>query len=326
MMVSVIIPAYNAEATIEACVRSVLCQTHTDLEILVINDGSSDATSDKVADMAKRDSRVRLIDQENSGVSMARNCGIKESTGEYLCFIDADDCVEPEYVEMLASLSNEGTLPVVGFSINFEDRNALIPFSNEPYKISSNLATDYFFGPLAKSISFSACNKMFAKKLLLQKNILFSPTLKLGEDMEFVFRYLCHCKEIRVSDRVLYRYCVNEGSATRTASDMIDYYETTFKALKTLDENGFQVEENALAGWAMEAMTYVLMNPYVFCMNYALFNNYFRSLKGKEIYSCAIRGCVDCGIKRNWLRCALRSKRGYSTYLLVKLNRLLNRL
>lgn len=94
-------PAYNAEITIENSILSVLHQTYSDLELIIINDGSTDSTLNIIEGFKQKDSRIRVLDLPNSGVSIARNAGIDVSTGEYLMFLDSDDYIEKETVEVL---------------------------------------------------------------------------------------------------------------------------------------------------------------------------------------------------------------------------------
>ena len=97
-MISVIIPMYNSVSTIERCLTSVMSQLYKDTEIIVIDDGSTDHGADVVLELASEDDRIRYIRQENGGVSRARNRGLDEANGEWICFIDSDDAIEEEYL------------------------------------------------------------------------------------------------------------------------------------------------------------------------------------------------------------------------------------
>lgn len=103
-LVSIIIPAYNAEDTIERTIASVLSQTYNHIEVVVVNDGSADNTANCVISRFGKDPRVRLINQTNQGVSVARNLGIQEATGEYIAFLDSDDYLERDFVSALIYL------------------------------------------------------------------------------------------------------------------------------------------------------------------------------------------------------------------------------
>ena len=96
--ISVIIPVYNGEKYIERCVLSVVNQTYKNIEIMVIDDGSSDRTAEIIDDMRYEDKRIKVVKKKNEGVSSARNCGIEKSTGDYIMFVDADDYIEKDYL------------------------------------------------------------------------------------------------------------------------------------------------------------------------------------------------------------------------------------
>ena len=106
-LVSVIVPVYNSTAYLKRCVDAILAQTYKDLEVVLVDDGSTDDSLDICREYAKNDSRVKVFHKENGGSSSARNVGIKEATGEYICFCDSDDYYEPDIVENLMKVFNE---------------------------------------------------------------------------------------------------------------------------------------------------------------------------------------------------------------------------
>lgn len=106
-MVSVIIPVYNAEKHLERCLRSLECQTYSEYEVLLIDDGSTDSSSDICKNYAKKNAKFQYIYQNNGGVSRARNTGLRKARGDYLTFVDADDWVEPTYIEKMLSVCEE---------------------------------------------------------------------------------------------------------------------------------------------------------------------------------------------------------------------------
>ena len=107
-LISVIIPIYNVEAYLDECIASVIAQTYSNLEIILVDDGSPDNCPQMCDEWAAKDSRIRVIHKENGGLSDARNAGIDIATGEYIAFVDSDDWIEPEMYEiMLAALKNE---------------------------------------------------------------------------------------------------------------------------------------------------------------------------------------------------------------------------
>jgi len=130
-LISVILPAYNAESTIERSLDSLLAQTCTDFEVVIINDGSTDRTSEIAQRYVERNPRIRLIHQENRGCCGARNTGLRESKGEWVCFVDADDYVEKEFIEVFHQAATTGRVDcvVTNFAFQFPSgRNITYPF------------------------------------------------------------------------------------------------------------------------------------------------------------------------------------------------------
>ena len=125
MKVSVIVPVYNCAPYVERCVRSIMAQTYTDLEIICVDDGSSDNSGKILDSLAEEDSRIRVIHQKNAGVSAARNRGLDIATGELITFVDGDDAIEPDMYEILLPYFDD---PDVDIVINDRDRfHKLLP-------------------------------------------------------------------------------------------------------------------------------------------------------------------------------------------------------
>lgn len=107
MRISVIIPVYNAEKYLQPCVDSVLMQTYKDFELILVDDGSKDGSGAMCEKIASQDSRVHVVHQKNAGAGAARNAGIKTAKGEYIVFVDSDDMIEPEYMELLSKQNED---------------------------------------------------------------------------------------------------------------------------------------------------------------------------------------------------------------------------
>lgn len=159
-MISIVVPAYNAAGVIGKCIDSVLLQTYSDFELLIIDDGSRDETAEIVAAKAAQDARIHLIRQENAGVSSARNTGIAAASGELLCFIDSDDTVSANYLETLHTLYSPGVLPVIDVVRSDRNGSALNPMP-ETFTLDGNWVDSYFCGQLRYGIAFSVWNKLF---------------------------------------------------------------------------------------------------------------------------------------------------------------------
>ena len=119
--VSVIIPVYNSEKYVEKCICSVMAQTLPELEIIIINDGSTDESGRILRELAQKDSRIVLLEQENQGVAAARNQGVEKATGKYLTFVDGDDYLQEDYIELMYNLAEKETLDMVICGLTYVD-------------------------------------------------------------------------------------------------------------------------------------------------------------------------------------------------------------
>ena len=124
--VSIIIPVYNNEKYVEKCIRSVMNQTFRDLEILVIDDGSTDKSGEILDHLAAEDKRIRLFHQENSGVAAARNKGLDSATGEYFTFVDGDDYIASDYIEKLHTCAVEKGVKMVICGLTHVDKDGIV--------------------------------------------------------------------------------------------------------------------------------------------------------------------------------------------------------
>ncbi|EGP5042684.1 TPA: glycosyltransferase family 2 protein [Enterococcus faecium] len=185
LKVSVIVPVYNREMTIERTIKSVLKQTFRNFELIIVNDGSVDRSLETVTDYAKKDNRIKIFSQNNSGVSVARNRGIKESLGKYICFLDSDDTYESSFLEKMvatAELNNADVTYSGHFYVyNNKKKPARIKFVKE--KI--------FLNYLKNKTTPHTNSWMIRKSFLKENKILFEVGNNLGEDMLFFSSILC---------------------------------------------------------------------------------------------------------------------------------------
>lgn len=213
-LVSIIIPAYNASRFINSCLDSVTQQTYSNIEIIIINDGSLDETyeliktHEKINDFIKLN-RVKILDIPNGGVSNARNLGLELARGEFIAFLDSDDYIAPDHIETLINLlDNNGikSLPVVNFNFHNLKNNTIrkeycIPGEYSSKEIIRNILDK-------KEVNFnllpSVCNKLFSKKVLDKFNIKFHKEFNYGEDWLFVIEYLRYIEFVKIIDQSTY--------------------------------------------------------------------------------------------------------------------------
>lgn len=217
-LISVVIPVYNAEDYIKRCLESIQKQTYENLEIIVVNDGSTDNTQKVVEEMWQRDQRIRLIQKENDGVSAARNDGVAATTGKYIYFIDSDDYVENDIIEKLyKAISSQGELSVCGFTTVFMNKED-VPFSL--YDSTSIISIEQYLEKMSQylySVYYgSLWNKMYVAGIIKKNNLKFRKDISLAEDFIFNLDYLQYVEKVTMLPECMYYYYQgNEESLTK---------------------------------------------------------------------------------------------------------------
>lgn len=213
-LVSVIIPVYNAEDRIESCIESIIKQTYSNIEIIVVNDGSTDYTKKKLEKNSKLSSRIHLFNIANRGVSGARNYGINHSVGNLITFVDADDLIDSDYVEYLIKLYSEFHTDIVSCQHRVRFENGKI-IDNE-LNISESVwsAHDWCSDIMAgKQLDLSTVCKLYRRELF--DDISF-PEGKLFEDTATTYRLVMKSKYIGVGNKSKYSYVLRNNSITRS--------------------------------------------------------------------------------------------------------------
>jgi glycosyltransferase involved in cell wall biosynthesis len=226
-LVSIVVPVYNGERYLESCLNSVVKQKYSNLEILIINDGSIDASRIIAEEFAKKDSRVRVYHGKNRGVSSARNKGIEKASGEFIAFIDADDLVHETYILNLTNALCDTGADIASNGVTLskltdkEFLNSLVPAGIE-YRIydrkSAILAL--YSGTLEKG---NNGQQVIRQSILKTNNIRFDTSMSIGEDFDFLARLILSSSKIIVDDRQMYFYRVNENSAVHQEFDTRHY-------------------------------------------------------------------------------------------------------
>ncbi len=189
-LVSVIVPLYNVYKYLENCITSIMRQTYQNLEIILIDDGSTDGSEILAENLAVKDKRIKVIHQGNQGVSVARNNGLREATGEYICFVDADDEVSETYVSTLYSLISDESVDLSIISMYKADA-----VENKVYTMLSTEAINAMFD-MNSGIKTVPWGKLFKKSIIEREKILFPIGIKCGEDMLFCYQYMLNATRI----------------------------------------------------------------------------------------------------------------------------------
>lgn len=190
-LVSVVVPAYNAEKTIERAVKSLQQQTYKNIEIIIINDGSKDKTDDICRRLAEKDSRIQYRLIENGGVSNARNEGISYCNGRYIAFLDSDDQMEPTMIEKMISFIDD-TVDLVCCGYKVITANDEVIFEQSPIQMKKTKSEAYM---AVENLQLNTCmnslwNKLFRSSVIKENQIKMDTTISMGEDLLFILNYL----------------------------------------------------------------------------------------------------------------------------------------
>ena len=206
--ISIIVPIYNAEKYIKKCVNSLINQTKKELEIILINDGSTDDTLKILKEY--KDKRIKLFSNKNQGIGKTRNFGISKATSEYIMFCDSDDYYEPNMCELMYDIAKKEDLDIVICDFFKEYDSGKV----EPFKVASFDYTTLKETPsLLRTTNLAPWNKIYRTELLKNNNILFEENLKY-EDTPFVAKALDCANRIGKIDKCLNHYIVHEQSET----------------------------------------------------------------------------------------------------------------
>lgn len=219
---SVIIPVYNAEKHLNRCISSVTNQTYKDFEIILINDGSKDNSGTICDEYAKKYNRIKVIHQENEGVSVARNVGIKNASAEYIIFVDSDDFIETNMLEKLNNVLDKSEAECIIYNLN----NII-----ETKCVSKEDLINSMITLLKTEIVNPPWNKIYKREIIQKFNIQFDKKIEIGEDLLFSMTYISKIKKIYLLNEKLYNYVIeNNNSLTKK------YKENKYEQLMFVDD------------------------------------------------------------------------------------------
>ena len=240
-MLSVIIPVYNTAQYLEQCIRSVLNSTYSNLEIICVDDGSTDGSGELLDRLAKSDARIKAIHTANRGVSKARNTALAVAAGEFVTFVDSDDWIEPDYYAvMLNKYKPAYGLLVCDYFLNFEENrekkrevNASEAVVNGQEALKKVFLQDWFKGFL--------WNKIFLNEIISEHGFHFDESVGYCEDLLFITQYILACDKVYYSPTPFYHYRMRNGSATGGGN-----YKSTFSGVESYKKIVALLEENTV--------------------------------------------------------------------------------
>jgi glycosyltransferase involved in cell wall biosynthesis len=209
-LVSVIVPVYNAEAYLKMGIQNIINQTYTNIEIILVDDGSQDKSANICDELSEYDKRIKVIHKTNGGVSSARNAALEIAKGTYICFIDADDVVEKTLIETMVSIikTDETELVICGYKI--------VAIRETIRQIERTTTNDFFSNPnlFWKIMDNGMLNTLWNKLFVHAKIGKFQEEVSMGEDLLFVLDYLEGIRKVSIIPDLLYQYVKRVGSTT----------------------------------------------------------------------------------------------------------------
>lgn len=232
-LVSAIVPIYKAEKFVHNCIDSLLAQTYTNIEVILVDDGSPDNCGKICDEYAARDKRVMVIHQKNAGVSAARNNGITHIKGEWITFVDADDKVKDDYIEKL--MSKEGDWVIGGY----QDTNHNSCHINEDNYIGKERLIQFFQEHLHNLYTNNIGGKLYRSSIICKNGIKFNTNVRFSEDFLFNLEFLAHCNSVALSKDANYIITPNpcvEEKYKLTLQELTYILEQTTERTKALSE------------------------------------------------------------------------------------------
>lgn len=213
-LISVIVPVYRVEKYLERCVKSILSQTYKNLEVILVDDGSPDQCPAICDACAEKDVRVKVIHQENKGLSGARNAGIDAASGEYLAFVDSDDYVSPHFIEELYQLLQDTGCAIGQCRFSYVKGDGLVEEGDSAFCIyRGESLMEQLYGPEEKATCFVvAWNKLYRAELFKETGIRY-PEGRIHEDEATTYRLFHEAKKLAFLDRALYGYYTENGGS-----------------------------------------------------------------------------------------------------------------
>lgn len=286
--VSVIVPVYNKEKEIEKCLDSILNQTLNEIEIIVVNDGSTDRSLELIKKYEKKySSKIKVINHENHGIGYTRNKGIEKSTGEFISFVDSDDFIEKEMLCEYYNFCKEHNLDILtGYYFKVTGNKKEI-FKNPYFKICNIKSNTN----IINLIDYGPCNKIFNTKIIKENKIKFDENSKY-EDMPFVSTTISKANKIGHIGKAYYNYYIREGSETTTVDKRVF---DIFNILQIVNENYKTLKNSQELEYLNvdKITTYMLQQSYQKDRNisrdfikkgYAVLNNQFPNWRKNKYY------------------------------------------
>lgn len=246
-IVSIVVPMFNSQKYIKECVESIINQTYKDIQLIIVDDGSTDDSLKLCKELQKRDCRITVIEECNLGTAEARKNGINYAVGDYITFVDSDDYIVDDYIEMLISYSEGSQLVTSG--LFYTEKIMLDGIKEGKYIVDSNSPVIknmlYLDDNITRGILSNMCGKLFDTHIVKKVIENIDTDIFYGEDGEFVYKYILNCKNVCVTNYCGYYYRVNNQSVIhRTHENFLININKLYSSLK--EAFGMSIYKNEL--------------------------------------------------------------------------------
>lgn len=238
--VTIIIPCYNVEQYIQKCINSVLSQTYNNIQIILIDDGSTDNTNEVILKLLENTENVVYIRNKNFGVSNARNTGIKNATGEYIMFLDSDDYISKDMIKNMYRLMLGYDSDLVKCNIKKEyieeqvTKNEKPIYSKVKYLSREDFAKTIYKKILSTETMNSSCCSLFKTNIIKDNNLFFKEDIYNGEDAIFFMDYIDNCKSMVYTPALYYHYIIKNNGLTGSGLSMDKLWDSKLKFIQEL--------------------------------------------------------------------------------------------
>lgn len=253
--ISIILPIYNMETYIEHCLCSLMSQTYKDLEIILVNDGSTDKSLEICKAYANLDPRIVLINKQNEGVSIARNTGMKKAKGKYIAFVDPDDWIEPDMYDALLKQLKKWQAPVClcNFYKDYKKKSQAKVFEFEKEVLIGEEIIEYLINdmigvadllPKYTMIMGSVWRGLYDRRFLEENQLTFMPKVSIMEDLIFMIKVLLKCEKVAIESGVWYHYVQHHDSNLHSYNEQLwEHQLLVYEHLEqSLRESGLEAQ------------------------------------------------------------------------------------
>ena len=255
-IVSIIVPSYNDSKYLPFCLDSLINQSHENIEIIVVNDGSTDDTQKIIDSYKAKDNRIKSVYQENAGLPAARNTGLDNAGGDFVAFVDSDDSLKPNAIELLLSETDDDTDLVIGSYTEHWIYNKNIVYERKNFE--NEALNDEFLSFIDKTVI--VCKNLYRKSVIDNHSLRFDRTMRFAEDYYFNINYLKAMNgKLVISDKLIYNYYTYRSSQHRRFfPDIYQYYCRILDAAQSYFENeDFKDEyQKYFAGFYIDTLMY----------------------------------------------------------------------